>query len=251
MRDTASQSGDESHHISCAHAQYSIRKIFVYYDRDGDGTISRAEIHPLLRRLGSQLSADQLTTMLAELDPTESGAVEFGDFVGWWTIFDIEAVFNAYDDDKSGTIELTELKHVVRDLGVQVDPDKLAVQLIKFDEDGSGDISFAEFLPWWREVVTRNQQAREVSKLQKNTPNGGSNATTDDSCDNKPLNRLQMWKASDVQQRNAHTAQRNYVELNRLRHEMEEQHQQRLREVVVEIAAKYALDAEELVLEFF
>jgi Ca2+-binding EF-hand superfamily protein len=44
--------------------EYSIRKIFLLYDRDGDGTISRAEIHPLLRRLGSQLQPEELTMML-------------------------------------------------------------------------------------------------------------------------------------------------------------------------------------------
>jgi hypothetical protein len=31
------------------------------------------------------------------------------------------------------------------------------LQIARFDHDGSGDISFDEFLPWWREVMANNQ----------------------------------------------------------------------------------------------
>jgi hypothetical protein len=94
------------------------------------------------------------------------------------------------------------------------------VQVNRFDRDGSGDISFDEFLPWWREVVADNQKARELQLQSRSNAKRGavSGKGGDGAADGggKP-SRMRMWNSSELQQQNTRAAQQSYIELNRMK----------------------------------
>ena len=51
--------------------------IFDLYDRDGDGTISAADLGNVLRTLGHDLSAEELEAERLGLAPTEQSSIDF------------------------------------------------------------------------------------------------------------------------------------------------------------------------------
>ena len=61
----------------------------------------------------------------------------------------IENIFNSFDKDKSGTIELNELKDVAAALGETLPQDQLNEIVKKLDTNGDGKISLDEFKFWW------------------------------------------------------------------------------------------------------
>lgn len=63
----------------------------------------------------------------------------------------ILTIFNNFDKDKSGTIELSELKMVAKELGEEIPEDELQIIMGKLDINGDGKISFEEFKFWWME----------------------------------------------------------------------------------------------------
>mmetsp|Transcript_13010 Transcript_13010/g.21267 ORF Transcript_13010/g.21267 Transcript_13010/m.21267 type:complete len:1697 (+) Transcript_13010:169-5259(+) len=66
-------------------------------------------------------------------------------------IHDAQVIFEVYDADGSGTIDLDELKLMLVDLCVPVNAKELKALAEELDGDGSGDIDFAEFSEWFSE----------------------------------------------------------------------------------------------------
>jgi len=58
--------------------------------------------------------------------------------------------FNKYDRDHSGTIETKEFKDLCYDLGHYLSDEEISMAMLILDRDGSGTISYDEFLGWWR-----------------------------------------------------------------------------------------------------
>ena len=66
-------------------------------------------------------------------------------------IHEAEVIFEVYDADGSGTIDLEELRLMLIDLCVPVNEKELKELAGQLDADGSGDIDFAEFSEWFSE----------------------------------------------------------------------------------------------------
>jgi len=68
-------------------------------------------------------------------------------------------MFNCYDNDGNGSIDASELKKVLVDIGhVSNDPDlinisesEVAEALKYIDKDGNGTVEFNEFIAWMQE----------------------------------------------------------------------------------------------------
>ena len=57
----------------------------------------------------------------------------------------IKEAFDLFDKDSDGTIELSELKAVMNDLGRSVSDEELEEMMNDVDADGNGSIDFDEF----------------------------------------------------------------------------------------------------------
>lgn len=60
-------------------------EIFKSFDRDGSGSIDRAELARLLEALGQQLSEEELEIALSVIDANGSGRVSWSEFEAWWS----------------------------------------------------------------------------------------------------------------------------------------------------------------------
>lgn len=57
--------------------------------------------------------------------------------------------FDAYDEDRSGYIDVKELKGLLEKLGEELTDDELDQAFRELDQDGSGEIEFFEFVEWF------------------------------------------------------------------------------------------------------
>lgn len=59
--------------------------------------------------------------------------------------------FLVYDSDDSGSISLSELGHLISDLGHDLSKEEIQLCFKQYDIDGSGRIEFGEFTRWWED----------------------------------------------------------------------------------------------------
>ena len=71
-----------------------------------------------------------VTTKYAERDPED----------------EIRKAFSLFDDDKTGKINLKNMKRIARELGENLTDDELQAMIDEFDRDNDGEISPDEFL---------------------------------------------------------------------------------------------------------
>ncbi len=63
----------------------------------------------------------------------------------------VRAIFDRYDEDGSGTIEHSEFRHMIKDLGVEMTRAEFQEAVTMLDCDHNGKIDFEEFLLWWKQ----------------------------------------------------------------------------------------------------
>lgn len=137
-----------------------VKSLFSKYDVDGSGRLQRDELMQLLRH-DMGMDPKQAEAMALVVDKDGSGSVSFDEFMEW--IHDRKALdtvddhtkyyytrkavdmFKKYDKDGNGTIEVNELKQLLKDVNYS---DSLESALQVLDKDGNGKISFPEFLKW-------------------------------------------------------------------------------------------------------
>lgn len=152
-------SGGKSY-FSSSTPEIVVKSLFSKYDQDGSGRLQRKELMILL---SDDLGMDpkQAEAMAMVVDKDGSGSVSFDEFFQWirdrngldtvndrtkyyYTRKAVE-MFKKYDRDASGTIEVNELKQLLKDVGYK---NSLQDALKVLDKDGNGKISFPEFLKW-------------------------------------------------------------------------------------------------------
>eukprot|EP00903_Cladosiphon_okamuranus_P015076 g13945.t1 len=76
---------------------------------------------------------------------------------------DLKEAFSNFDRDDSGTIDSAELATVLRSLGYTPTNEQLTKLMNKVDLDGSGDISFEEFVMMMRLGDMETDYEKEIS----------------------------------------------------------------------------------------
>lgn len=80
----------------------------------------------------------------------------------------VEKAFRYYDRDESQTIDSSELKSLLEDLGVEATNDRLREAFNDLDANGDGVITYQEFLNWWHRdevlcVLKRSEPIRPIT----------------------------------------------------------------------------------------
>lgn len=137
-----------------------IREAFELFDVDGSGTINVRELKIAMQALGFEPTKEELRTLEAELNVEGSGSIRFEDFL---TIMSVKVsqkdekeemlkAFKLFDDDCTGTINLTNIKRVAKELGEKLTEEALQEMLNKADCDGDGEINEEDFLKLMRKT---------------------------------------------------------------------------------------------------
>jgi len=130
-----------------------IREAFNLFDTDGSGTIDPKELKAAMQSLGFDSKNPTVYQMIAELDRDVTGAIDFEDFLDAITskLGDketrdgISKIFALFDEDKSGSITLKNLKRVAKELGETMSEEELREMIERADSMGNGEISVEDF----------------------------------------------------------------------------------------------------------
>lgn len=78
---------------------------------------------------------------------------------------EIDNAFIIFDKDKSGSIDVGELKDAMKALGIFLKKDEVKATMTKVDKDGSGNIDKEEFTALMAEQIESRNQEEELRKV--------------------------------------------------------------------------------------
>ena len=150
------------------------KKMFDLFDTDKSGAIGFFEMKNLSKHLGVELPDDVLRASIKNIDAKTGEDLEFPDFLRWLLsnqnngdvfaplkakiraqgsrnltnsqIEQLRLVFNHFDTDHSGSIDVDELGRVFDSMGQNLAKEELESMIVQVDDDGSGEIEFEEFM---------------------------------------------------------------------------------------------------------
>ena len=130
-----------------------IREAFALFDTDNSGRIDPKELKAAMQSLGFEKKNPTIYNMIADLDTHEHAeGIDFQAFL--LAITDklgnkesrdgIARIFDLFDDDKSATINIHNLRRVAKELGETMSAEELKEMLERAASNGD-EISFEDF----------------------------------------------------------------------------------------------------------
>jgi len=127
-----------------------LRETFQSLDENGDGELTLAEIMKACNSAGLG-STDEMKSVFESLDVDGSGSIGYSEFLAG--MIDQKnylreelcwEAFRTFDQDGSGSIDIEELKMILKNQNMEQDQDVEAL-FAEADKNGDGKISFEEF----------------------------------------------------------------------------------------------------------
>lgn len=128
-----------------------LERVFRYFDENGDGKISPAELQNCLRAAGEELSAEDAEAVVESSDSDGDGLLGLEDFL---KLVDAEEeekgrsirdAFQLYEMEGQGCITPNSLRRMLKRLGQSRSIDECRAMIRRFDLNGDGVISLDEF----------------------------------------------------------------------------------------------------------
>ncbi|EKG14522.1 Calcium-binding EF-hand [Macrophomina phaseolina MS6] len=131
---------------------------FKLFDKDGDGSITSKELGEVMRSLGQNPTEAELDDMINEVDTDHTGSIDFQEFLVMMSMKnkhidqeqEIREIFNVFDRDGSGTINSSELRHVMKAIGENLTDQEIDDLIKEADVDGNGTIDYDEFARFFK-----------------------------------------------------------------------------------------------------
>jgi Ca2+-binding EF-hand superfamily protein/uncharacterized protein YkwD len=130
-----------------------IKDAFDLFDVEKTGKIETKDLRQAMENQGFQYKSPTIFKMVCELDVEGRNRVDFDEFLDMMTenVVDesskeeVRKVFNLFDVDQTGYIELKNLRQIARELGENLKEEDIIELITKSDADGDGKVSFQEF----------------------------------------------------------------------------------------------------------
>ena len=130
------------------------KEAFNLFDKNGDGSISAAELGKIMESLGIKPSKTELEDMIHEIDTDGNGTIDFNEFVTLMSRQsssgdkdgEIKEAFKLFDKNGDGRISSEELKEVMVNLGEKMGDKEISEMIKEADLDGDGEINYEEFV---------------------------------------------------------------------------------------------------------
>lgn len=121
-------------------------KAFGLFDKNGDGSISTAELGEVMRNLGHSPTEEALRVMVDEVDADGNGNIDFAEFLTLMarrmkakdSQAEILEAFKVFDKDNSGKISVKELREVMTSLGEKLTEGEVEEMIKDADINGDG-----------------------------------------------------------------------------------------------------------------
>lgn len=129
-----------------------LEQVFRYFDENGDGKISPAELRSRMRTAGEELSPEDAEAVVASSDSDGDGLLGYDDFVRLVgeegeeeKALSLREAFGVYEMEGRGCITPKSLKRALRALGESRTTKECMAMIRRFDLNGDGVLSFDEF----------------------------------------------------------------------------------------------------------
>eukprot|EP00486_Rosalina_sp_Unknown_P001511 CAMPEP_0201574364 /NCGR_PEP_ID=MMETSP0190_2-20130828/18802_1 /ASSEMBLY_ACC=CAM_ASM_000263 /TAXON_ID=37353 /ORGANISM="Rosalina sp." /LENGTH=160 /DNA_ID=CAMNT_0048002503 /DNA_START=155 /DNA_END=637 /DNA_ORIENTATION=- len=130
-----------------------LKDAFNWMDEDGNGTVEPEEVAAILKKLGFDLSKEEITDIMCSLDENGDGVMDFGEFKDMMNRrlsinseqAELRDTFNLFDKDQDGKISFDDLKKTLTQLGEAVTDQDVKDMIKEADLNGTGYIDFEEF----------------------------------------------------------------------------------------------------------
>lgn len=122
--------------------------LFKAVDKDNSGQLSEKELRAALVN-GDWSSFDPQTVkmMIRMFDTNRSGTIGFEEFCGLWGFLAAwRSLFDRFDADKSGNIQIDEYTNALVAFGYRLSPQFVEILFRTYDKRGEGAISFDLFV---------------------------------------------------------------------------------------------------------
>lgn len=80
-------------------------------------------------------------------------------------VMEIKEAFDLFDSDKSGEIDVEELKNALKNLGIDAKNQTLANMMADLDKDKSGQIDFNEFIDMMTAKMSDRDTREDLEKV--------------------------------------------------------------------------------------
>lgn len=131
-----------------------LQEAFAMFDKNGDGTISSAELGTVMRSLGQNPTESELMDMINEVDVDGNGIIDFREFLNMMakkmkdtdSEEELREAFRVFDKDGNGHISAIELRTVMTTLGEKLTDEEVDEMIHEADLDGDGQVNYEEFV---------------------------------------------------------------------------------------------------------
>jgi len=137
-----------------------LRKVFLSFDRNGDGSITLSEMKDGISEAGLK-EINDLCQIVSGIDMDGSGMIDYTEFIAAmldWPLYVQEDIcwsaFHIFDRNGDGKISQGEIKTALSNTDVSdvVGPKSIEELLSEIDSNGDGEIDFQEFMQMMRGV---------------------------------------------------------------------------------------------------
>jgi calcium-dependent protein kinase len=149
------------------------RKIFLEFDSNGDGRLTKEKlINGLNKVMTPEEAKTEVEKIIGIIDVDGNGFIEYEEFLRAamnkeriLTEKNLQAVFNLFDNDRSGKISIGEIRNILggdSDLKIS---DEVWSQIVNdMDGNGDGEVEFKEF----KAMMNKLLDSREIVRYKKN-----------------------------------------------------------------------------------
>lgn len=117
------------------------------------GKITTQEMGTVMRSLGQNPSLAELADIVDDVDPNETGTIEFPAFLlligkrqkDKDTEEELKEAFRVFDKEQNGFIAAAELRHVMTNLGERLTEQEVDDMIKEAEVDGDGLINYEDF----------------------------------------------------------------------------------------------------------
>lgn len=131
-----------------------LREAFKVFDKDGDGTVTTAELGDVMESLGQHPTEAELHEMINEVDVDGNGEIEFEEFAEMvasrMQITDSPAelteAFSVFDKTGNGLIHASDFRKVMTNLGERFSDQEVNEMIREIGMDSKGRINTRKFV---------------------------------------------------------------------------------------------------------
>lgn len=129
-----------------------MRKVFQSIDKDHSGAIDKQELTDALNAKKITMNSEEIDRMMVSIDFSKDREINYTEFLAATVepniLHDekmVKGVFNLFDIDNDGQIEVKEMVQSFSKIGLNITGDEIREVMVLHDKDAGGSISLDEF----------------------------------------------------------------------------------------------------------